>query len=152
MKELKYLNKYLLKYKWKLLLGIFITIISRIFSLFTPKLIGNSMTLIENSILDIKQTNDNLEILLARNILIILFASMVSGFFTFLMRQTIINVSRYIEFDLKNDIYNHYQYLCPFFYKKNRTGDLMSRITEDVSKVRMYVGPEIGRASCRERV
>ena len=143
MYELKYLNKYLLKYKWKLLLGIFITIISRIFSLFTPKLIGNSMTLIENSILDIKQTNDNLEILLARNILIILFASMVSGFFTFLMRQTIINVSRYIEFDLKNDIYNHYQSLCPFFYKKNRTGDLMSRITEDVSKVRMYVGPAI---------
>ena len=143
MKELKYLNKYLLKYKWKLLLGIFITIISRIFSLFTPKLIGNSMTLIENSILDIKQTNDDLEILLARNILIILFASMLSGFFTFLMRQTIINVSRYIEFDLKNDIYNHYQSLCPLFYKTNRTGDLMSRITEDVSKVRMYVGPAI---------
>ncbi len=143
MKELKYLNKYLLKYKWKLLLGIFITIISRIFSLFTPKLVGNSMTLIENSILDIKQTNDNLEILLARNILIILFASIVSGFFTFLMRQTIINVSRYIEFDLKNDIYNHYQSLCPLFYKTNRTGDLMSRITEDVSKVRMYVGPAI---------
>ena len=143
MKELKYLNKYLLKYKWKLLLGIFITIISRIFSLFTPKLIGNSMTLIENSILDIKQTNDDLEILLARNILIILFASMLSGFFTFLMRQTIINVSRYIEFDLKNDIYNHYQSLCPIFYKTNRTGDLMSRITEDVSKVRMYVGPAI---------
>ena len=143
MKELKYLNKYLLKYKWKLLLGIFITIISRIFSLFTPKLIGNSMTLIENSILNIKQTSDNLEILLARNILIILFASLVSGFFTFLMRQTIINVSRYIEFDLKNDIYNHYQSLCPLFYKTNRTGDLMSRITEDVSKVRMYVGPAI---------
>ena len=101
------------------------------------------MTLIENSILDIKQTNDDLEILLARNILIILFASMLSGFFTFLMRQTIINVSRYIEFDLKNDIYNHYQSLCPIFYKKNRTGDLMSRITEDVSKVRMYVGPAI---------
>ena len=143
MKELKYLNKYLLKYKWKLLLGIFITIISRIFSLFTPKLVGNSMTLIENSILNIEQTSDNLEILLARNILIILLASLVSGFFTFLMRQTIINVSRYIEFDLKNDIYNHYQSLCPLFYKTNRTGDLMSRITEDVSKVRMYVGPAI---------
>ena len=143
MKELKYLNKYLLKYKWKLLLGIFITIISRIFSLFTPKLVGNSMTLIENSILNIKQTSDNLEILLARNILIILFASLVSGFFTFLMRQTIINVSRFIEFDLKNEIYNHYQSLCPLFYKTNRTGDLMSRITEDVSKVRMYVGPAI---------
>ena len=93
MKELKYLNKYLLKYKWKLLLGIIITIISRIFSLFTPKLVGNSMTLIENSILDIKQTNDNMENLLVRNILIILSASLVSGFFTFLMRQTIINVS-----------------------------------------------------------
>ena len=143
MKELKYLNKYLLKYKWKLLLGIIITIISRIFSLFTPKLVGNSMTLIENSILNIKQTSDNLEILLARNILIILFASLVSGFFTFLMRQTIINVSRFIEFDLKNDVYNHYQSLCPLFYKTNRTGDLMSRITEDVSKVRMYVGPAI---------
>ena len=143
MKELKYLNKYLLKYKWKLLLGIFITIISRIFSLFTPKLVGNSMTLIENSILNIEQTSDNLEILLARNILIILSASLVSGFFTFLMRQTIINVSRFIEFDLKNDVYNHYQSLCPLFYKTNRTGDLMSRITEDVSKVRMYVGPAI---------
>ena len=143
MKELKYLNKYLLKYKWKLLLGIIITIISRIFSLFTPKLVGNSMTLIENSILNIEQTSDNLEILLVRNILIILSASLVSGFFTFLMRQTIINVSRFIEFDLKNDIYNHYQSLCPLFYKTNRTGDLMSRITEDVSKVRMYVGPAI---------
>ena len=67
---------------------------------------------------------------------------MVSGFFTFLMRQTIINVSRFIEFDLKNDVYNHYQSLCPLFYKTNRTGDLMSRITEDVSKVRMYVGQQ----------
>ncbi len=143
MKELKYLNKYLLKYKWKLLLGIIITIISRIFSLFTPKLVGNSITLIENSILNIEQTSDNLEIVLVRNILIILSASLISGFFTFLMRQTIINVSRYIEFDLKNDVYNHYQSLCPLFYKTNRTGDLMSRITEDVSKVRMYVGPAI---------
>mgnify|MGYP001362548452 CR=1 FL=1 len=143
MQELKYLNKYLFKYKWKLLLGIIITIISRIFSLFTPKLVGNSMTLIENSILNIEQTDDDLEILLARNILIILSASLISGFFTFLMRQTIINVSRYIEFDLKNEVYTHYQSLCSLFYKTNRTGDLMSRITEDVSKVRMYVGPAI---------
>jgi ATP-binding cassette subfamily B protein len=143
MQQLKYLNKYLFKYKWKLLLGLFITIISRIFSLFTPKLVGNSMTLIEKSILDIEQTENKLEILLARNILIIISASLVSGFFTFLMRQTIINVSRYIEFDLKNEVYSHYQSLCTFFYKTNRTGDLMSRITEDVSKVRMYVGPAI---------
>ena len=143
MQELKYLNKYLFKYKWKLLLGIFITIISRIFSLFTPKLVGNSMTLIEKSNLDIDQIGGKLEVLLLRNILIILSASLISGFFTFWMRQTIINVSRYIEFDLKNEIYNHYQSLCSLFYKTNRTGDLMSRITEDVSKVRMYVGPAI---------
>ncbi|MFL2610751.1 MAG: ABC transporter ATP-binding protein [Flavobacteriaceae bacterium] len=143
MQELKYLNKYLFKYKWKLLLGIFITIISRIFSLFTPKLVGNSMTLIEKSNLDIDQIGGKLEVLLLRNILIILSASLISGFFTFWMRQTIINVSRYIEFDLKNEVYNHYQSLCSLFYKTNRTGDLMSRITEDVSKVRMYVGPAI---------
>ena len=143
MHELKYLNKYLFKYKWKLLLGIFITIISRIFSLFTPKVVGNSMTLIEKSTLDIEQIDGKLEVLLLRNILIILSASLISGFFTFLMRQTIINVSRHIEFDLKNDVYNHYQSLCSLFYKTNRTGDLMSRITEDVSKVRMYVGPAI---------
>ena len=143
MQELKYLNKYLFKYKWKLLLGIFITIISRIFSLFTPKLVGNSMTLIEKSTLDVGQIGGKLELLLLRNIIIILSASLISGFFTFLMRQTIINVSRYIEFDLKNEIYNHYQSLCSLFYKTNRTGDLMSRITEDVSKVRMYVGPAI---------
>ncbi len=143
MQELKYLNKYLFKYKWRLLLGILITIISRIFSLFTPKLIGNSMTLIENSISDFEKTNNNLEILLARNIFLILLASIISGFFTFLMRQTIINVSREIEFDLKNEIFNHYQSLCSLFYKTNRTGDLMSRIGEDVSKVRMYVGPAI---------
>lgn len=143
MQELKYLNKYLFKYKWKLLLGLFITIVSRVFSLFTPKLVGNSMTLIEKSTLDIEQIDGKLEVLLLRNILIILIASLISGFFTFLMRQTIINVSRYIEFDLKNDVYNHYQSLCSLFYKTNRTGDLMSRITEDVSKVRMYVGPAI---------
>ena len=143
MQELKYLNKYLFKYKWKLLLGIFITIVSRIFSLFTPKLVGNSMTLIENSTLEVDPNGEMLKVLLLRNILIILSTSLISGFFTFLMRQTIINVSRYIEFDLKNEVYNHYQSLCSLFYKTNRTGDLMSRITEDVSKVRMYVGPAI---------
>ncbi len=143
MRELKYLNKYLIKYKSKLLLGIFITIISRVFSLVTPKLVGNSMTLIEKSILDVEQNNNILEILLAKNIFIILLTSLVSGFFTFLMRQTIINVSRHIEFDLKNEVYSHYQSLCSLFYKTKRTGDLMSRITDDVSKVRMYVGPAI---------
>ena len=143
MHELKYLNKYLFKYKWKLLLGIIITVISRIFSLFTPKLVGDSMTIIEKSISNIEQVDGSLGFLLGRNIIIILAASLISGFFTFLMRQTIINVSRNIEYDLKNEVYNHYQSLCSSFYKTNRTGDLMSRITEDVSKVRMYVGPAI---------
>ena len=143
MKELKYLNKYLYTYRKKLLVGIFITIIARIFSLFTPRLVGNSMTAIERFF---QQTDGSAELLqyeLLINISLIVSASLVSGFFTFLMRQTIINVSRYIEYDLKNEIYEHYQVLCSTFYKRNRTGDLMSRISEDVSKVRMYFGPAL---------
>ena len=77
------------------------------------------------------------------NILYLIGAAVIAGLFTFLMRQTIINVSRYIEFDLKNEIYQHYQVLSLNFYKSNRTGDLMNRISEDVGKVRMYVGPAI---------
>ena len=143
MKELQYLNKYLYTYRKKLLIGVFITIIARIFSLFTPRLVGNSMTAIEQFL---KQTNQDSDVLgktLLFNITLIISASLVSGFFTFLMRQTIINVSRYIEYDLKNEVYQHYQVLCSTFYKKNRTGDLMSRISEDVSKVRMYFGPAL---------
>ena len=143
MKELQYLNKYLYTYRKKLLIGVFITIIARIFSLFTPRLVGNSMTAIEQFL---KQSNQDSAILgktLLFNIALIITASLVSGFFTFLMRQTIINVSRYIEYDLKNEVYQHYQVLCSTFYKKNRTGDLMSRISEDVSKVRMYFGPAL---------
>ena len=142
MQELKYLNKYLFKYKWKLLLGIIITVIQDFFFVYS-KFVGDSMTIIEKSISNIEQVDGSLGFLLGRNIIIILAASLLSGFFTFLMRQTIINVSRYIEYDLKNEVYNHYQSLCSSFYKTNRTGDLMSRITEDVSKVRMYVGPAI---------
>ena len=143
MKELQYLNKYLYAYRKKLLIGVFITIIARIFSLFTPRLVGNSMTAIEQFL---KQSNQDSAILgktLLFNIALIITASLVSGFFTFLMRQTIINVSRYIEYDLKNEVYQHYQVLCNTFYKRNRTGDLMSRISEDVSKVRMYFGPAL---------
>lgn len=143
MKELQYLNKYLYTYRGKLLLGILITIIARIFSLFTPRLVGNSMTAIEQYISSGQSNTDEIQAVLLTNIALIVAASFISGFFTFLMRQTIINVSRYIEFDLKNEIYQHYQLLCSTFYKKNRTGDLMSRISEDVSKVRMYFGPAI---------
>ncbi len=143
MRALQYLNKYLKKYFLKLLLGIIITVISRVFSLFAPRLIGESLTAIENYLLDHQGDLAALKSLLINNIFIIIGATLLSGFFTFLMRQTIINVSRYIEFDLKNEIYSHYQRLTQRFYKNNRTGDLMSRISEDVSKVRMYVGPAI---------
>lgn len=143
MKELRSLNKYLFKYKIQLVLGIIITITSRIFSLFAPRLINKSLTKVENFI---NQQNISIEELkdeLALNIGVIILASLISGFLTFLTRQTIINVSRYIEYDLKNEIYNHYQKLSMDFYKNNRTGDLMTRITEDVSKVRMYFGPAL---------
>ena len=143
MKELQYLNKYLYTYRKKLLIGIFITIVARIFSLFTPRLVGNSMTAIERYLQQTAGDPKVLQDVLLLNIGLIVAASLVSGFFTFLMRQTIINVSRYIEYDLKNEIYQHYQVLCSTFYKKNRTGDLMSRISEDVSKVRMYFGPAL---------
>jgi ATP-binding cassette subfamily B protein len=141
MRELKRLNKFLIKYKGRLLLGLLITIISRVFSLVTPRLVGDSMTTIENYLSLNIISPDELKDVLFLNIVLIIGASLISGFFTFLMRQTIINVSRFIEFDVKNEIFSHYQSLDQIFYKKNRTGDLMNRISEDVSKVRMYYGP-----------
>jgi len=141
MKELKKLNKYLYKYRFKLLAGLLITIVSRIFSLVTPRFVGDSLTLIENYISNDSIVVGDLRQTLFINISIIIGASLIAGFFTFLMRQTIINVSRYIEFDIKNEIFSHYQTLDQDFYKKNRTGDLMNRISEDVSRTRMYFGP-----------
>ena len=141
MKALQYLNKYFYKYRTQLLLGFLITVIARIFSLFAPRLIGNSLTAVEQYLQSENPDSEAIQRVLLVNILIILGTALASGFFTFLMRQTIINVSRYIEFDLKNEIFWHYQKLTQRFYKNNRTGDLMNRISEDVGKVRMYVGP-----------
>jgi ATP-binding cassette subfamily B protein len=141
MKELQYINKYFLKYRTKLLLGLLITIVARIFSLFAPRLIGNSLTAVEQYLQQTDGDVEQIRNILWVNILIIIGTTLVSGFLTFWMRQTIINVSRYIEFDLKNEIFWHYQRLTQRFYKNNRTGDLMNRISEDVGKVRMYVGP-----------
>ena len=141
MKELRYLNKYFKKYRTKLLLGFLITVVARIFSLVTPRLIGNSLTAVENYLQSDQSDFSAIKEILLINILIIVGTALVSGFLTFLMRQTIINVSRYIEFDLKNEVFWHYQRLTQRFYKNNRTGDLMNRISEDVGKVRMYVGP-----------
>ena len=143
MKELRYLNKFFLEYKNKILIGILITIIARIFALIAPNLVGDSITLIENYFLDKSIENDILKKQLLLNIFLIIGSAFLAGILTFLMRQTLINVSRFIEFDLKNEIYSKYQELDQKFYKNNRTGDLMNRISEDVSKVRMYVGPAL---------
>ena len=143
MKHLKTLNKFFLKYKWKLLLGLVVTIISRIFGLYFIPLVGNSTDAIEQYINGEITGYDSLKAELLKNILLLAGTTLISAFFTFLMRQTFIVVSRHIEYDLKNVVYKHYQELSLNFYKKNRTGDLMNRISEDVSKVRMYLGPAI---------
>jgi len=143
MKSLKYLNKYFYKYRFRLILGIVITIIARLFSLVTPILIGSSLKIVEqyqnHEISDLGIVKHQLLI----NVGLILGAVLISGFLTFLMRQTIIVMSRLIEFDLKNEIFQHYELLSLNFYKKNKVGDLMNRISEDVGKVRMYFGPAI---------
>ena len=142
MKSLKYLNKFFYKYRFRILIGILITIIARIFALVAPNLIGDSITIIDNYL---SNGNDPTIVKksLINNILLIIGASITAGFLTFIMRQTLINVSRFIEFDLKNEIFQKYQDLDINFYKNNRVGDLMNRISEDVSKVRMYVGPAL---------
>ena len=143
MKALQYLNKYFSKYKWRLIVGILITILSKLLALKIPQIIRDSLNIVEDyqngKVTDLEVVKHQLFI----NVLIIIGVALVAGFFTFLMRQTIIVTSRLIEFDLKNEIYQQYQKLSLNFYKKNRTGDLMNRISEDVSKVRMYVGPAI---------
>ena len=143
MKELRYLNKYFIKYKYSFSLGILFTIIAQIFSLFTPKLISKSFKAIEAFSKDKTVTSDVIQQELFSNILLIIATTIIAGFLTFLMRQTLIVMSRHIEFDLKNEVFRQYENLSQNFYKQNRTGDLMNRISEDVSKVRMYVGPAV---------
>lgn len=142
MKELQYLNKYFIKYKFRFLIGITITIASQIFSLYTPKLISKSITAIEN----FNKNGGSSELIknqLFQNITWILITTLIAGTLRFLMRQTLIVMSRHVEFDLKNEIFKHYLVLDQKFYKQNRTGDLMNRISEDVAKVRQYVGPAL---------
>lgn len=142
MKELQYLNKYFIKYKYRFLLGIFITIVAQIFSLFTPKLISRSFKLIEEYTQNAVAL-DAVKSQLLQNIALILGTTIIAGILTFVMRQTLIVMSRHVEFDLKNEVFKHYEILDQNFYKRNRTGDLMNRISEDVAKVRMYVGPAV---------
>ena len=143
MGELKYLNKFFYDYRSKIIIGIIITIIARIFALVAPNLIGNSITLIEQYTLNNSIELGYLKEQLLKNIIFIILSALIAGLFTFIMRQTLINVSRFIEYDLKNEIFQKYQELNVKFYKNNRVGDLMNRISEDVSKVRMYVGPAL---------
>jgi ATP-binding cassette subfamily B multidrug efflux pump len=152
MKSLKYLNKYLFKYRLMLLLGMFFVVISNIFGIFPAQIIRHAFNLIRENIFLYHLYDQTalqpgvfqlfgLGLLLFGGVVILL--AILKGVFMFFMRQTIIVVSRYIEFDLKNEIYSHYQDLSLAFYRKNNTGDLMNRITEDVSRVRMYIGPAI---------
>ncbi|WKK67218.1 ABC transporter ATP-binding protein [Lutimonas zeaxanthinifaciens] len=143
MKALRYLNKFFYKYRARLILGILITIVAKVFALQIPQLIKESLNVVEdytnNRVTDLEIVKSQLIL----NILYIIGAALLSGFFTFLMRQTLIVMSRLIEFDLKNEIFHQYEMLSLNFYKRNRTGDLMNRISEDVGKVRMYFGPAI---------
>lgn len=143
MKSLFYLNKYLLKYKWHLLLGLLFIIASNYFGVYMPKIIDDA---IDKLISHSKKSQNNNNVLWELGIKLVLMYmtfSLCKGVFLFFTRQTIIVMSRNIEYDLKNEIFSKYQKLSISFYKNNKTGDLMNRISEDVTKVRMYLGPAI---------
>ncbi|KEO72848.1 ABC transporter ATP-binding protein [Anditalea andensis] len=152
MNSLWRLNKYLYKYKGYLLLGTLFTVISNIFVIIPAQLVRIAIDyvvesfsiyqLYESTALGDEARSAFLKFIFVFGLLILLMA-LLRGFFLFLVRQTIIAMSRLVEFDLKNEIFRHYQSLPLSFYRKNSTGDLMARITEDVSRVRMYLGPAI---------
>ena len=147
MKDLSYLNKYLLKYKYYYAIGGVFILISTAFAIVPATLIRETFNLIENGYEEYSSGNIILKEEILKDVLLfsatIIIAAIIRGFFMYMMRQTIIVASRKIEYDLKNEIFYHYQSLPLKFYKKNNTGDLMNRISEDVSKVRMYLGPAL---------
>ncbi|MDA8819782.1 ABC transporter ATP-binding protein/permease [Schleiferiaceae bacterium] len=146
MQALKYLNKYLIKYKWLLGVGALFVIISVVFKLFPALLIRNSFDTIAEVIENYKTgqvQNDIVRWELIKYGLYIIASAILQGIFMYFMRQTIVVMSRHIEYDLKNIVFDQYQRLTQRFFKQNNTGDLMNRISEDVGKVRMYVGPAI---------
>jgi len=152
LKELSHLNKYLYRYKYRLLLGILFTILTIIFQIIPAQVVRYSLDLVVENI-SLYQLFEGGK--LAPSIyshfasgivifaLLILLLALIRGLFLFFVRQTIIVMSRLVEYDLKNEVYEHYQTLPLSFYRKNNTGDIMNRISEDVSRVRMYVGPSI---------
>lgn len=141
MKSLRYLNKYFFKYKWRLLLGILFIIATNIFNIYKSEFTGDSIDALTTWNPDKQDGNLVWEAVKVGAIYIGL--ALAAGIFLFFTRQMIIIVSRFIEFDLKNEIFQQYQRLDYSFFKRNSTGDLMNRISEDVSKVRMYLGPGI---------
>lgn len=152
MKELKYLNKYLLKYKTHLFWGIVFVIISTFFQIIPAQLVRLSIDLVTDNILlyrsfeGVSLQEDFFSVFAYGIVLyagLILVMALLRGFFLYLVRQTLIVMSRHIEYDLKNEIFDHYQSLPLSFYRRNNTGDLMNRISEDVGRVRMYLGPVI---------
>ncbi len=140
MKSLSYLNKYLIKYKWRLLFGVLCIVASNLFGVEMPKVVKNAVNEFIGNVKPDESFN-TIALLSLKLFGFYMLLSLGKGFFLFLTRQTIIIVSRYIEFDLKNEVYEQYQRLNYAFYKKSNTGDLMNRISEDVSQVRMYLGP-----------
>ncbi|MEO5910916.1 MAG: ABC transporter ATP-binding protein [Pelobium sp.] len=152
MKELAYLNKFFFKYRWKLLPGVIFVIVSNFFAVLPAKIIGLALDLVNDNIALYRLFNGFERQQLVLNIFgesllffgaLVIIIALIRGLFLFFMRQTIILTSRHIEFDLKNEIYQHYQKLSLAFFRRNNTGDLMNRVTEDVSRVRMYIGPAV---------
>lgn len=152
MKALKYLNKYLFKYKKLILLGTLFVVISNAFQIFPAQLVRHSIDLVIDNIRIYRafeglRLQENFFKIFAFGILmyaaLIVLMALLRGYFLYLVRQTLIVMSRLVEYDLKNEIFEHYQLLPLSFYRKNNTGDLMNRISEDVSRVRMYLGPAI---------
>ena len=142
MKNLFYLNKYFSKYRKLLVIGTFFILISNVFALYPAEFVRHAFDYIQN-VLENPTSDKKIHFYLLKfGGLIVLFA-ILKGIFMYFMRQTVIVMSRKIEFDLKNEIYKQYQNLSLSFYKKNNTGDLMNRITEDVNRVRMYLGPAL---------
>ncbi|HRP52053.1 MAG TPA: ABC transporter ATP-binding protein [Fluviicola sp.] len=142
MKSLSYLNKYFYKYRWRLLLGVFFLIINNYFNAKIPVIIGQTTDEIKNGAASGQAIDTVFWSAIMFAGIVILF-NIIKGFFLFLTRQTLIVMSRHIEFDLKNEIFQKYLSLDYSFYKQQRTGDLINRISEDVSQVRQYLGPGI---------
>src|ERR1043165_5433111 len=151
MKNLAALNKYFVRYKWRLLLGLAFVTISNLFAVMAPNIVGKVIDQVQQTITAYRSGSLKIDGSIKQyifdmvlwNCVAILGLALLRGIFMFMMRPTLIVMSRHIEFDQKNDIYNHYQELSTGFFKRNFTGDLMNRLSEDVSRVRMFTGPAI---------